>query len=890
MKQRIGPYEIVALLGAGGMGEVYRARDPRLHREVAIKVLSAVFAQDAERMARFQREAELLASLNHPNIAILYGLEESEGERALVMELVEGPTLAQRLATGAMALEEALGIARQVAEALEAAHEKGIIHRDLKPANVKVTPEGTVKVLDFGLAKALADEPVVSAPADSPTLSMGATRAGVILGTAAYMPPEQAKGKPVDRRADIWSFGVVLLEMLTGRRVFTGETAAETLASVLLKDPEFDALPAGTPATIRRLLRRCLEKDPRKRLRDIGEARITIEEVLAGAPAEEAAPRPVAPAPSRRPVLAWVVAWVVAALAALAAGLVSFVHFREAPPRPETVRFDVSPPEGARSTFDSSAAPTVSPDGRHLLFLAAKGAETMLYVRSLDSAEARPLAGTNHAFHPFWSPDSRSIGFFAEGNLKRVELAGGSPIMLCPVGTPFDNQGKGATWNRDGVIVFATPREEPLFRIAASGGKPERLTELDPSQEESHRWPYFLPDDNHFLYLARHKGRENAAVYIGSLGSHGSKGGRKLLFRNDTRVAYAGGPEGVGYLLFAQGDTLMAQSFDPGRLELRGKPLRVAGPVRVFPRANLVAFSVSAGGVLAFFPDSMERLERLVRFDRSGRELAKMGNPGGYSNPRFSPDGKALLYIGPGGFWIADVERDVHSRFAVTGKEARGATWSADGKEVFYATSAGGAVFSSRLLRSTYRGAGEPSLLLETGSIILPQTLSPDGKTLLLETHLQPAGDIALVTLAGKPSIEPWLKSEFAEHEPRFSPDGRWVSYVSDESGQNEVYVRSFPGGENQVRISTAGGMAAFWRRDGKEIVYLAPDGAFLSVTVNPVAGALAPAAPKALFRVPGASFADMRGDGQQFVAVIADAAATQPIRMVLNWTAALDR
>ena len=486
---KLGPYKILAAIGAGGMGEVYRAHDTKLNRDVALKVLPAEFASDPERMARFKREAQLLASLNHTNIAAIYGLEESGGVSALIMELAEGATLADRISQGPIPLEEALSIARQIAEALEAAHEKGIIHRDLKPANVKVTPEGAVKVLDFGLAKALEGEAAEADASQSPTLSLAATKAGVILGTAAYMSPEQARGSGVDKRCDIWSFGVVLFEMLAGKKLFAGETISDTLAAVLRADVDWSVLPGDTPSSIRTLLRRCLTKDRKERMRDIGDARITITEYLAN-PASASAPEIVADAAHRRlrDNLGWSVA-IICLFASLALGV---LYFRQAPVEAPETRFEVM-----TSPTSEPTSIALSPDGRLLVFVASSEGQERLWLRPLDQIVAQPLAGTEGATLPFWSPDSRSIGFFANNKLKRIGIAGGPPQVLASA-----SHGQGGTWKGDGVIVFAPSLTDPLNRVPALGGDPVAITRLNPPRQVGHWFPQFLPDGRHLLYYA----------------------------------------------------------------------------------------------------------------------------------------------------------------------------------------------------------------------------------------------------------------------------------------------------------------------------------------------------------------------------------------------------
>jgi len=889
---RLGPYQILSLLGAGGMGEVYRARDPRLGRDVALKVLLEVFARDPERMARFEREAQVLASLNHTNIAILYGLEESGGVRALVMEYVPGETL-----RGPLPVEEALGLARQMAEALEYAHDKGVIHRDLKPANVKITPDGAVKVLDFGLAKALDDYTASTGGGhNSPTLSLAATRAGVILGTAAYMPPEQAKGKPVDRRADIWAFGVVLYEMLTGRQMYAAETVPETLAFVMTKEPGFEALPPATPAAIRQLLGRCLEKDPKQRLRDIGEARITIEGVLRGAPPAPPAiappavatppPAPAVPAapPSRWP-------WAIAVLTTAACLGVAFLHFREPPPERPVVRFVVPAPEkGHFGNF----APVISPDGRRVAFTASGGdGQLSLWIRSIDSLEAQRLPGTEDAGSLFWSPDSRFIGFFAGAKLKKVEAAGGPPQTLCD--TPVLPTG---AWSRDGVIVFGSPTRSGLLRISAAGGPPAPLTTLDASRNElAHAQPQFLPDGRHFLYYARASQPEHSGIYLTALDSKD----RKRLLGTTSGAAYAPPHQGdLGHLLFLRDGTLMAQSFDAGKLDLAGDPFPVAEQVGSYFSFSL--FSVSANGVLAYRTGGAQR-SQLTWFDREGKPLGTAGAPGIYQDPALSPDGTQLAVsrteANNRDIWVIDLARGIPSRFTFHAAQESHPVWAPDGSRIIFASTRDG---PHNLYQKVASGAGSEEALLQSGEPKRPFDWSRDGRFLVYTNQDPKTGyDLWVLPMGGAPSgpadrkPAPYLNSEFNEIEAQFSPGpegaSRWMAYISNEAGQSQVYVQPFPASGGKYQISSSGGSHPRWRRDGKELFYIAPDGKLMSVEVK-AAPKFEATVPKALFqtRITAAvtlvqRHYDVAPDGRRFLINSAlEETASAPITVVMNW------
>ncbi|HEV2985842.1 MAG TPA: protein kinase, partial [Vicinamibacterales bacterium] len=671
---RLGSYDVVSLLGAGGMGEVYRARDIKLGRDVALKVLPASLAHDPQRLARFEREAHLLAALNHPHIAHIYGFEDSTGVPALVMELVDGDTLADRLARGPMSLDNALEIARQIAEALEAAHEQGIVHRDLKPANIKIRDDGTVKVLDFGLAKAF-DHASGSSSADatmSPTLSIHATQAGIILGTAAYMSPEQARGKPVDRRADVWGFGCILFEMLSGRRAFPqGETVSDTLAKVLEREPDWQALPRATPLQIRLLLERCLRKDVRRRLHDIADARIEVEE-LGNAPISTLAPAAGQSGvqPSRRGQygLVGLVAVLLLTTAVLALRPMLTSTTASAP-----VRFDVFPPEGA--AFVTGTGGVLSPDGRKLAFVASSGNDRLIWVRPLDSSTAQSLPATDNAGGIFWSADSQYIGFFAQGQLRKVAAMGGPPEVLCNLPDLPPGGGVGA-WNADGVILVGPGpgfggSGRPLLRVAAAGGEPTPASELDNSRKElTHSFPSFLPDGRHYLFLAA--STQGAAAYVGTLDSKD----RHVLRGITSSVMYSP----TGHVMFPRGGSLMAQPFDARRLTLSGDAFPVAelGGNLNF---TVAPYSVSMSGALSYRagPRVAAPNSQLAWFARTGKQLAPVGPRGEYGTVQLSPDGKNIAFERGGDIWVLDIQTGVTSRLTTDPARDAYPVWSPDG-------------------------------------------------------------------------------------------------------------------------------------------------------------------------------------------------------------------
>jgi Tol biopolymer transport system component len=874
---RLGPYEIQSPLGAGGMGEVYRARDPRLGRDVAIKVLPASLTNDADRLARFSREAQVLAALNHPNIAAIYHVEEADGASALVMELVEGEDLSQRIARGRIPLDEALPIAKQIAEALEAAHEQGIIHRDLKPANIKVRPDGTVKVLDFGLAK-LSEPSAVSATSPaalsmSPTITSPAlmSGAGVLLGTAAYMAPEQARGRTVDKRSDIWAFGCVLYEMLTGRQAFTsGETVSDTLAAILTREPEWGALPTNTPARILALLERCLRKDPRRRLQDIGDARIETEDAQKD-PAPAAAS--IGSVTSRHREYAWAA---VALIFLLAAVLLGARLFLAPAPDARTVQFQVEAPESARIDIGEP----LSPDGRTIAFIAiSEGGQPLIWVRPLDSAAAHVVPGTEQAQRLFWSPDSRYIGFFAHGKLKKVAVTGGPPVVIC------NEAGRDGAWGSGDVILIGGQPMKPLLRVSAAGGQPVAVTALG-ANEVSHDYPDFLPDGRHFLFMARTGSAESFRVYVASLDSKE----RRVL----PGIAAGARYSPTGHVLFARDGTLMAQSFDVGRQELSGEPFPVAEGVR----GPVKPYSVSTNGTLAYLTGGLASDSQLAWFDRSGKQLAPIESSRQYTGPELSPDGKYVAFARgqPTDIWVLDIAKGLTSRLTSDPAGDAFPVWSPDGRTVAFGSNREGG--TGNLYMRTVGAVEQDRLLLKSEEQKRPSDWTRDGRYLVY-TAGRANNDIWALPLSGGRS-QPLRVTEtpFSKQNPRVSPDGQWIAYSSDETGESQVYVQSFPQSTAKQQVSTTGGFQPSWSRDRRELFYIRPDFTLMAVSVKPAGAALEVSPPASLFRPPfdvAGPLALTRnysvsGDGRFLINVSSTDPLGRPITVVLNWAATLKK
>ncbi len=909
---KLGPYEIVAPLGAGGMGEVYRAHDTKLGREVALKVLPEAVASDADRMARFQREAQVLASLNHPNIASIYGLEESSGVRALVMELVEGPTLAERISvapgfsparddlkveatTGGgerrspLQLDEALGIAKQIADALEAAHERGIIHRDLKPANIKITSEGTAKVLDFGLAKSLVPEESGGNVSNSPTISIAATQAGMILGTAAYMSPEQAKGKKVDRRADIWAFGCVLYEMLTGKKAFDGETTSDVLAAVIRADPDWNALPPDTPQAIRRLLARCLQKDPRQRLRDIGEARITIEEILSGA---EETPAPTGGAVREPPLQerTWrhALPWMLAALFLIVA-LVSADLLQQA--RRPVTRMQFAIP--VKSEVGNLA---LSADGKMLAYVARDDAsgENMLYYLPVGSQSVSQLPGTEGAYYPFWSPDDTNVAFFANGKLKKVAIAGGAPQVIARA-----SFGRGGTWGSRGVIVYTPDPGGPLWQVNSDGTNPAPLTEkMFLKEENSHRWPVFFPDGNTYLFwagnFANRAQDSTSGIYISTLASKG----KKMVVAAHSNPGYANGH------LYYVGDKqqLLAVSLEPGQARISSEPAVVADLVAYQPSVLWAAFTVGGSDTVVYNTSSGATLSALAWYDRTGKNLGQVGEPGVIFNPTIAPNGDRVavdiadVKANAVNIWILNPNRNAGSRFTFDASEDVSGVWSRDESWIAYRSIS--EVTHLEVKKAT--GLEPPRMIasIPARDDMMPNSWSPDDRQILCVSQPAAGGSSLVLVDVSDGKMRPFLGTRASETNGQISFDGKWVAYASDESGDWEIYVTTFPNPVGKWQVSRGGGIEPRWSGDGREIFYIDPKGMLTAVSVSSD-GTFSTGPPSPLFPVRGRApisstdlfTYDVSRDGKRFLVnryVKPD--HSQPLTVVLSAAAGMKK
>ncbi len=878
---RFGPYEILSPAGAGGMGEVYKAKDTRLDRAVAIKVLPAHLSQNEERRQRFEREARLVSSLSHPHICALHDVGQQDGVDFLVLEFLEGVTLEQRLKGGPLPASQILNYASEIADALDKAHRQGVVHRDLKPANIMLTKSGA-KLLDFGIAKLAESAPLADALTELTSDQRPLTSEGMIVGTFQYMAPEQLEGKEADPRSDIFSLGTVLYEMATGRPAFTGKSKASLVAAIFSSEPpSLTSLQPMTPPALERVVKTCLAKDPDDRWQTAHDLKLQLEWLAEGG-SQVGVPAPVVARRRHRERFAWALA----AVALLAAAALGVGYYRSTSQETQTIRSFILPPE--KSSFLMTSPAALSPDGRRLVFGAtASDGKRLLWVRPLDAAAAQPLAGTEEAIFPFWSPDSKYVAFFSQGKLKKIDASGGPAQTICSAA-----DGRGGSWGEQGVIVFTPSTSAPLHRVAAAGGVSSPLTELNASRQEvTHRWPWFLPGGREFLFFVRSPTFDNSAIYLGNLEGEPPR----LLFRATSNPVYL--PS--GYVLHAREGTLMAQPFDARRGEIHGDAIPAGAQVQFNSGYSHASVTVSHTGLLAFQEGMAGADGELRWFDRSGKDLGVVGQPLIAFAPALSPDGRRLaseavdLAQGYQDIWIYELARGVRTRFTFEASSENLPVWSPDGARLAFASNRGGqfAVFEKAA-----DGAGEARELFRGDAESRPLSWSQDGRYLALY-RLDPAtrSDIWILPLEGGQKPFSFLQSPFEEQNAAFSPNGRWIAYSTDESGRNEVYVTSFPGKGGQWQVSTAGGSRPSWRRDGKEIYYLASDDKLMAVSLSERGASLEMTAPQPLFPVRikrwrfGRGY-DVTADGKRFVVNTLLQESGSPLTLVVNWNAGLEK
>jgi serine/threonine protein kinase len=872
---KLGRYEIRAKLGEGGMGEVYRAYDEAMHREVAIKVLPAGLSADKDRLTRFEQEAHTAGSLNHPNILVVHHIETHDGAPYIVSELLEGETLRDRMGGVALPQRKAIDYALQIAQGLAAAHEKGIVHRDLKPENVFITKDGRVKILDFGLAK-LTGADGTQAQTEVPTRRVN-TDPGMVMGTIGYMSPEQVRGKPTDHRSDVFSFGAILYEMLSGRRAFRGESTADTISSILREDPpDLSTTNRGINPALERIVNHCLEKNPEERFNSARDLAFALEALSGPATTSESTTTVLSALPISKRKRLEMIPWAIAGILLIACASLALLYFWPKPTDNRQTSFAIEMPEKVTEL----RTPAISPDGRMIVFTGMAEGKSALYLRTLDSINVQRLAGTDDGSDPFWSPDGRYIGFFGENKLKKVDVTGGMPQTICTATEAF-----GGTWNRDGVILFAMSGQG-LHRVSAAGGESTVALALDTTQSEvDHDFPYFLPDGQHFLYYSFKGNRGAPEVFVGSL-----QGDRKLLLRNNSNVAYVN-----GYLLFARGFTLMAQAVDANKRELKGEPFTVMENVAFTPSSSYSHFSVSENGTLVFWQGN-DVGRQLAWFDRIGKQISTAGPPGPYNDMVLSPDGnRAAVQRFDGGnsdLWIMDLIRGVPVRFTFSASIEDNPSWSADGNSLFYTSASEG---KTVFVKKNSSGAGNEEPVYESTNAIDDGTdISPDGKNLLFEV-VGVKTDVWVFPLDGSAKPYALFASEFAEFQAHFSPDGHWVAYASSESGRPEIYVQSFPPAGGKWQVSTGGGAQPHWRRDGEELYFIAPDRKLMAVEVK-LGSAFEMGTPAPLFQTQVSNFVspnryDVSADGQRFlVNSSVQEQSRAPIVIVLNWAAGLKK
>ena len=886
---RLGRYEIRSKLGAGGMGEVYQARDLELGREVAVKVLPLSFSSDATRLRRFQQEACAAGALNHPNVLIVHDIGACEGAPYVVSELLEGETLRKRIGGTPVGQRRAIDYALQIANGLAAAHEKGIIHRDLKPENIFITNDGRLKILDFGLAK-LTQVEGDQGQTDIPTRRVD-TNPGVVMGTVGYMSPEQLKGRSVDQRSDIFSFGAILYEMLSGRRAFQRESAAETMSAILKEDPaELSGTNNSVSPALERIVNHCLEKKPEGRFHSARDIAFALEALSGSTASEETAIATALPAASKRRI--WL-PWAISGIAVLLlAAFLAWQYIR--PPRAEVaeaMRFTITMP-GKGLVI---GPPVISPDGRQIVYrLNTEDGKELLWVRALDSLDARPLAGTEGALQPFWSPDSRSVGFFANTKLKRIDTSGGAAQPLCDA--PSNVSG---AWGRDGTIIFSRGVASGLYRIPAAGGTPIQVTQVDGSRNEiEHIWPYFLPDGRHFIYLVRNAQPENSSIYVGSLDSKETKS----LLQVHSSIVYA--PS--GYLLFVRDTTLMAQAFDADRLELKGDAFPVAEQASRNPIIGRAMFSVSENGVLVMRTSGINSNAQLSWYDRTGKQVGTIMGPGGYSMPALSPDEKTvavsrvdLLAGAASDIWLINLERGTQMRLTDDPASDSYPSWSPAGDRITFVSTRNGV---TSIYAKLSNGSAIEEPLASSVELKWNPMFSPDGK-FIIYAQLNPKTntDLYKVSTGGDKKVEPFLQTNFIDAQPRVSPNGRWVAYISNETGQFEVYVQTFPVAGSKLLVSIGGGAQPQWRSDGRELYYYAPNRKLMAVEVNGDGPTFTVGIAQPLFDVrvfgtadqsfPGNGYYTLTRNGNRFlVPSVPESPERQQINVILNWTADLKK
>ena len=883
---KLGPYEIVGPIGQGGMGEVYRARDTRLDRTVAIKVLSSHLSSDTEARLRFDREARAISSLNHPNVCVLYDVGHQDGTDFFVMEYLEGETLAERLAKGPLTCEQLLKYGIEICEGLEKAHKNGVVHRDLKPSNIMLTKSGA-KLMDFGLAKSA---PVVTSASSSLTMTMlnpsgdrPLTAEGTIVGTFQYMSPEQVEGKEADARSDIFSFGTVLYEMATAKRAFTGKTNASIVASILAAEPQpISSVQPMSPPSLDRVVKICLAKDPDERWQTAHDVKLQLRWIAEGG-SQAGVPVPITARRKNRE-LALAIA---AAMLLVTSVVLSVLYFKSGLIETRTIRAYIKPP--ADSTFNFSGFGSgfaLSPDGLRLAYSADKNGKFSIWIRSIDSLQAQPLPGTDGASFPFWSPDGKWIGFFAGGKLKKIAAAGGPPLTLADAALP-----RGGSWNRDGIIIFAPSINQPIFRVPDSGGTPVPVTSLDgPHNVTTHRWPQFLPDGRHFIYLSGTPflPRESPANAI-EIASLDSKQARVLIHAHSS-AQYAS-----GHLLFVRQNTLMAQAFDPKRLEVSGDAVPISDSIVEDSGTLKNLFSVSDNDTLAYVEGSVGIARQLLLLDREGKKIGQVEGEEGYGLPMISPDGKKISYtIDTSGYdvWTYDLDRNMKTRLtfgSASSQSNLSQVWSPDGKSIAYTCVREG---KFGVCRKPSDGSGNEETLLEPASELrYVNDWSRDGKFIALRQPAQGAYGIWILPLTGERRPYVFLQSQFTQTFPAFSPDSKWLAYCSNESGEHKIYVVPFPGPGGKWQISPGSGCSPRWGGDGKELFYITIDNKMMAAEVKAKGSSFEVGSVHELFQAHPYSFFqfqsfDVSADGKRFAIVEPSGQSATAITLVVNWLA----